>query len=61
MLHKNQSLRNSEAYSPPWNWKVPPSIKNQLQKLKFKRTASKHLLNLYLAIIVSTPRTESSR
>lgn len=37
MFGKNQSLRNSEAYSLPWNWKVPPSIKNQLQKFKFER------------------------
>lgn len=37
VLGKNKSLRNSEAYSLPWNWKVPPSIKNQLQKFKFKR------------------------
>lgn len=61
MLGKNQSLRNSETQSPPWNWEVPPSIKNQLQKFKFKRTGSKHLLNLYLAIIVSTLRAERSR
>lgn len=59
MLGENQSLKNSEAYSP-WNWQVPPSIKNQLQMFKFKRTRSKHLLNLYLTIIVSTSEQKAA-
>lgn len=41
--------------------KVSPSTKNQLQNFKFRRTPSKHVLNLYIPIIVSPLRAERSK